>query len=144
MGKHDRSRKKKNYINFTATKSSFPETCVKLCYGLPESKNLTTGIYYDMICTIIDGLIKYVKFVPCKTKLFLNFFADHGILEQIINNKNKLFTSKFNIKLRKTLKMKKKHVNSFSPPNGRPDRTNEPNIGTIFQIVHGKQQAPMG
>ena len=40
-------------------------------------------------------------------KLFLKkIFADHGIFEQIISDKNKLFTSKFNTRLRKTLKMK--------------------------------------
>ena len=37
-------------------------------------------------------------------RLFLKKkIADHGIFEQIINDKSKLFTSKFNIKLRKTL-----------------------------------------
>ena len=78
---------------------------------LPELSNPATGICYDMICTIIDELTKYAKFVLCKTimttekltKLFLKkIFADHGIFEQIINDKDKLFTSKFNTKLRKT------------------------------------------
>ena len=50
------------------------------------------------------------------TKLFLKkIFADHGIFEQIINDKNKLFTLKFNTKLRKILEMKKKLSTAFHP-----------------------------
>ena len=47
-------------------------------------------------------------------KLFLKKkIADHGIFEQIINDKNKLFTSKFNTKSRKTLKIKKSMSTNF-------------------------------
>ena len=76
--------------------------------GLPETQNPTTGICYDMICTIIDGLTKYARFILHKitmtaeklAKLILKkIFTDYGIPEQIINDKNKLFTSKFNTKL---------------------------------------------
>ena len=48
------------------------------------------------------------------TKLFLKeIFTDHGIFEKIINDRNKLFTSKFNTALRKTLKMKKSMSTAF-------------------------------
>ena len=88
-----------------------------------------------MICTIIDGLTKYAKFVPCKTimtakelaKLFLKKkIADHGIPEQIISDKNKLFTSKFNTGLRKILKMKKSMSTAFHfQTNGQTKRMNQ-------------------
>ena len=83
--------KKKNYINFYShQKFFFQKPALNFVIGLPESQNRATGICYDMICTIIDGLTKYAKFILCKTtmtaekliKLFLKkIFADHGILE---------------------------------------------------------------
>ena len=90
---------------------------------------------YDMICTIIDGLTKYAKFVPCKTtmtaeelaKLFLKkIFANHGIPEKIINDRDKLFTSKFNIKLRKTLGIKEGLSTVFHfQTDGQTERMNQ-------------------
>ena len=48
------------------------------------------------------------------TRLFLKkIFGDHGIFEQIISDRNKLFTSKFNTKLRETLKIKKSMLTAF-------------------------------
>ena len=41
--------------------------------------------------------------------------TDHGIPEHIINDKDKLFTSKLNTKLRKTLKMKEGISTAFHP-----------------------------
>ena len=113
----------------------FQKPVLNFVTGLPESQNSTTGMFYDMICTIIDGLIKYAKFVPCKTtitakeltKLFLNFFfANHGIPEQIISDKDKLFTSKFNTGLRETLGMKKGMSTVFHPQtDGQTKKMNQ-------------------
>ena len=60
-------------------------------------------------------------------KLFLKKkIADHGIPEQIINDKNKLFTSKFNKKLRKSLGMKKSMSTTFHPQtDGQNERMNQ-------------------
>ena len=116
---------------------------------LPESQDPATGIYYDMICIIIDGLTKYVKFVPCKTtmtaeklaRLFLKkIFTDHGIFEQIINNKNILFTSKFNTKLRKTLKIKKSMSTTFHfQTDGQTKRMNQ-TLEQYFKLFTGKNK----
>ena len=66
----------------------FQRPALNFVIGLPVSQNPATGVCYDMICTMIDGLTKYVKFVPCKTtmtaeelaKLFLKKKnTDHGI-----------------------------------------------------------------
>ena len=90
MGKHDRTRKEKLHQPLQPPEIPFQKPALDFVTGLPESQNPATGISYDMICTIIDGLTKYAKFVPCKTtmtakklaRLFLNFFfADHGIPE---------------------------------------------------------------
>ena len=116
MGKHDRSRKEKLHQFLQPPEILFQKLALNFVIGLPESQNSTTGTNYDMICTIIDGLTKYAKFIPYKTTMtaeklaklfFKKIFTDHGIPEQIISDKNKLFTSKFNTRLRKTLGMKK-------------------------------------
>ena len=75
---------------FTTTIFFSQKPALNFVIKLPESQNPTTWINYDMICTIIDGLTKYVKFILCKTtmtaekltKLLLKeIFADHGIPE---------------------------------------------------------------
>ena len=113
----------------------FQKPALDFVIGLPESQDPATGICYDMICTIIDGLTKYAKFVSCKitmtaeklAKLFLKeIFADHGIPEQIISDRNKLFTSKFNTGLRKALGMKKSMSTAFHlQTNGQTKRMNQ-------------------
>ena len=102
-----------------------------------------------MICTIIDGLTKYAKFIPCKTtmtaeelaKLFLKKkIADHGIFEQIISDKNKLFTSKFNTGLRKTLGMKKIMSTAFHfQTDGQTERMNQ-TLKQYFRLFTGKNK----
>ena len=37
----------------------FQRPALDFVIGLPESQNPATGMRYDMICTIIDGLTKY-------------------------------------------------------------------------------------
>ena len=102
-----------------------------------------------MICTIVDGLTKYAKFVPCKTtmkaeelaRLFLKKkIADHGIFEQIINDKNKLFTSEFNTKLRKALGMKKGMSTVFHfQPDGQIERMNQ-TLEQYFKLFTGNNK----
>ena len=58
--------------------------------------------------------------------LLKKIFADHGIPEQIINDRDKLFTSKFNTKLRKTLGIKKGMSTAFHPQtDGQTKRMNQ-------------------
>ena len=47
----------------------FQRFALNFVIGLPESQDPVTGVCYDMICTIIDGLTKYVKFIPCKISM---------------------------------------------------------------------------
>ena len=90
IGKHDRSRKKKLHQFLQPPEILFQKPALNFVIELPESQDPATGIYYDMICTIIDGLIKYAKFILCKTtmtakelaKLFLKKkITAHGIPE---------------------------------------------------------------
>ena len=57
---------KKIILIFTATKKKIQKFALNFITGLPESQDPTTGIYYDMICTIIDGLTKFANFISCK------------------------------------------------------------------------------
>ena len=79
-----------------------------------ESQNSIMKTFYDIIATIINNLIKYVKFIFCQftitikqlTHLLIReIFANYDISKQIITNKNKLFTLTFHKKLQKSLKI---------------------------------------
>jgi len=70
---------------------------------LPLSIDPTTGIEYDVILVITDRLTKYVYFLPWRTtamaedvayELIRTIIANHGIPDEIISDRNKLFTSK--------------------------------------------------
>ena len=149
MGKHDRSRKKKLHQFLQPPEILFQKPALNFVIALPESQDPATGIFYDMICTIVDGLTKYAKFVPCKTtmitkklvKLFLKkIFADHGIPKQIINDRDKLFISKFNTGLQKTLGMKESMSTVFHPQtDGQTKRMNQ-TLEQYFRLYTGKNK----
>ena len=70
---------------------------------LPLSTDPTTGIEYDAILIITDRLTKYAYFLPWKTtataedvayELIRIIIANHGIPDEIILDRDKLFISK--------------------------------------------------
>ena len=63
------SRKEKLHQFLQPPEIFFQRPALNFVIGLPELQNPATGMHYDMICTIIDGLTKYAKFVPCKTSM---------------------------------------------------------------------------
>jgi hypothetical protein len=67
-------------------------------------KETLTGVTYNLILIVIDRLTKYVYFISYKEGLTAeelvytfnrNIIANYRILEEIINNRDKLFISKF-------------------------------------------------
>jgi hypothetical protein len=71
---------------------------------LPPSKEVLTGVTYDSILIITDRLIKYAHFIPYKEDSTAkelvytfnrNIITNYGIPEEIISNRDKLFTSNF-------------------------------------------------
>ena len=71
---------------------------------LSTSKKVITGVAYDSVLIVTDRLIKYAYFIPYKKGLTAeelayafnrNVIANHGIPEEIISNRDKLFTLKF-------------------------------------------------
>jgi hypothetical protein len=71
---------------------------------LPLSKKPMTGIIYNSIMVVTDRLTKYTYFIPyLESSLAENLayifhkyiVANHEFLQRIINNRDKLFTSRF-------------------------------------------------
>ena len=71
---------------------------------LPLSKDLMTGVEYDSILTIVERLTKYLIAIPylelsTAEELAFTFLREvvsrHGMLEEIISDRDRLFTSKF-------------------------------------------------
>ena len=72
--------------------------------GLLLSKDPITGLEYDSICVVTDRFTKYAYIVlvlgtidaDTIAQLFLRtIFANHGIPDEVISDRDKLFTSKF-------------------------------------------------
>jgi hypothetical protein len=71
---------------------------------LPLSKEVLTGVIYDSILVVTDRLIKYAYFISYKEGSTVeeliytfnrNIIANYRILEEIISNRDKLFTLNF-------------------------------------------------
>jgi hypothetical protein len=71
---------------------------------LPISKDPVTGYSYDSIFVVVDQFTKYAKIIPFRhsytAKQLAHVFKDriiryHSILELIISNRDKLFTSNY-------------------------------------------------
>ncbi len=71
---------------------------------LPKSTNLATRNKYNSILIIIDKLTKYSHIIACKEKfiakqlkyIVLNrLIRYHNILKELINDRDKLFTSNY-------------------------------------------------
>ncbi len=71
---------------------------------MPKSTNLTIEDKYDSILVIINKLIKYLHIIACKKKfiakqlkyIVLNRLIQyHNIFKELINNRDKFFTSNY-------------------------------------------------
>ena len=102
---------------------------------LPKSKDLTIGIKYNGIFNIVERFIKFAKFIPFKetykakdfTYLFLDHIVkNHGLPEELISNRDKLFTLKFWTSLIGRLKAKHRLSTVYHPKtNGQIERINQ-------------------
>ena len=71
---------------------------------LPPSKDTLTSIVYDSILVVVDRLAKYARFIPWREKeladklakaMLKEIVSNHEILQNIVSDRDKLFTSKF-------------------------------------------------
>ena len=91
---------------------------------LPLSKEPLTNAVYDSILVITDKLTKYTYFLPYKEasnteELAYTFLktivSQHGLPEQIISDRDKLFTAKFWKSLIAQLGVKHKLLTAYHP-----------------------------
>ncbi|RAL58494.1 hypothetical protein DID88_005198 [Monilinia fructigena] len=102
---------------------------------LPLSKDPTTGIEYDAILNVVDRLTKFAYMIPFKETwdaeqlayVFLRGIVSiHGVPDEIISDRDKLFTSKFWTTLLALMGIKRKLSTSFHPQtDGQTERTNQ-------------------
>jgi len=85
-------------------KGAWKSIALDFIVKLPLSKDPLTGVEYDSILIITERLTKYGYFIPyleasdakALTYTFLRvIIANHGLLEEIILDRDKLFTLKF-------------------------------------------------
>ena len=102
---------------------------------LPKSKERLTGTWYDTILVINDRLTKMAYFLPYKEAsnaedLAYTFLrtvvANHGLPDEIISDRDKLFNSKFWRSLMDMMGIKIKMSTAFHPQtDGQTERTNQ-------------------
>jgi len=102
---------------------------------LPKSLEPASGRLCDTILVIVDRLTKASKFVPteetitaeeCAYEVSKAIISEHGMPEEFITNRDKLFTSKYWTTFLAKLGVKKKLSTSFHPEtDGQTERTNQ-------------------
>jgi hypothetical protein len=87
-----------------APTGAWEDMALNFIIKLPESKEPITKTNFDSILVVTNRLIKYGYFIPYResssaedlTYVFnKHIIGNHGIPKRIINNRNKLFTSRF-------------------------------------------------
>jgi RNase H-like domain found in reverse transcriptase/Integrase zinc binding domain/Chromo (CHRromatin Organisation MOdifier) domain len=102
---------------------------------LPKSREPLTGVEFDSILVINDRLTKLAYFIPYKEsstaeELAYTFtktiIAQHGVPQEIVSDRDKLFTSQFWQSLADLLGTKHKLSTSYHPQtDGQTERTNQ-------------------
>ncbi|KAH7559971.1 reverse transcriptase [Bipolaris maydis] len=102
---------------------------------LPRSLEPGSARFCDTILVIVDRLTKAAKFVPteetitaeeCAYEVTKALVSEHGIPEEFITDRDKLFTSKYWNTFLAKLGVKKKLSTSFHPEtDGQTERTNQ-------------------
>ena len=116
-------------------KGAWSSIALDFIVKLPKSKEPLTGKEYDSIMVIVDRLTKYVHLVPYSESstaedLAYTFtkviFAQHGMPDEIISDRDKLFTSQFWQSLTDQLGIKHKLSTAYHPQtDGQTERTNQ-------------------
>ncbi|KAL2008428.1 hypothetical protein VTN00DRAFT_6622 [Thermoascus crustaceus] len=91
-------------MNLDAPERPWQSISLDFITDLPASKEPLTGIIYDSILVIVDRLTKYAYFLPYKKSsnaeelayTFLQIiFGNHGMPEEFVSDRDKLFISGF-------------------------------------------------
>lgn len=116
-------------------KQAWKSIALDFVVKLPQSKDPLTGVDFDSILVITDRLTKYGYFIPyleasnaeALAYTFLRIIiAQHGLPEEIISDRDKLFTSKFWKSLMAQLGVNHKLSTAFHPQtDGQTERLNQ-------------------
>ncbi|CCD25382.1 uncharacterized protein NDAI_0F00630 [Naumovozyma dairenensis CBS 421] len=90
---------------------------------------------FNSVLVVIDRLTKMARFIPTKKTLDASDCADllinhiichHGVPDEIVSDRDKLFTGKIWDRLRQRLRIHLKFTTSYNPAsNGQTERTND-------------------
>ena len=102
---------------------------------LPRSKHPVTKHAYDQILVLCDKLTKYGYFLPWKSTgtsedlaqlMVERLFAEHGMFDALISDRDKLFTAKFWQTITSQLGLKTSLSTAFHPQtDGQTERLNQ-------------------
>ncbi len=97
-----------------ASKVSWKLITMNFITKLSTLKNLTWGVKFDSILTIVDKLIKYTMFISFKkTATASVLINNHRLSKKFITDKDKLFTSKFWETLTAELRINQKMLTAY-------------------------------
>jgi Integrase zinc binding domain len=87
-----------------ALRGAWQDVALDFVTKLPLFKEPMTGVMYDSIMVVTDRLTKYAYFIPYLESFLAedlaymfhkHVVANHGFLQRIISDRDKLFTSRF-------------------------------------------------
>ena len=102
--KHDRHKSYKLLKSLSISDRAWKSIALNFIVKLSKFKERITETIYDFILIIVDRLIKYSYFLSYKKAntakdlvytFFKTIITNHELSDEIISNRNKLFTSKF-------------------------------------------------
>ena len=115
--------------------SAWTSVALNFIVKLPKSKEPITKVVYNLILVITDRLTKYGYFIPYKEassveNLAYTFYkyvvGNHGLPEEIISDRDKLFTSKFWKSLMDLIGTKYNFLTSYHlQTNGQTEQLNQ-------------------
>ena len=117
---------------------------------LPLFKDTITDIKYNSILVVVDRLTKYAHFIPWREKgnakdlakvILKEIIANHGILQSIISDRDKLFISKFWNTWTRQLGTKIKLLTAYHPQTDRQtEQTNQTLEQYLRHYINFKQK----
>ena len=133
--KHSRHKPYGLLMSPAMPNKSWSSIAIDFITDLPKSADPLTGTEYDSIMVVVERLTKWAYFIPFlrsakATQLAYVFmgqvFARHGMPDEIISDRDKLFTSQFWQSLMDLLGTKHKLSTAYHPQtDGQTERTNQ-------------------
>jgi hypothetical protein len=135
QNKHSTHAKYGQMQTIQAPKAPWTDITMDFVTQLLVLEDPATGYAYDLIFVVVDRHTKYAEMIPFRhnysAEKLAHVFKDriicyHGILETIISDRDKLFTSNFWTTLLAQIGTKKKLLTAYYlQTDGQTERTNQ-------------------